>query len=238
VKAIGYARLSTGKRERGLTLKRQHEKISAYCRLHDLDLVGIADDGKGTKNPRGSGIQEVLRTAKEKKVDAVVVYRLDRIFESAGDALETSRLLDDLGISFHSIQEQVDTRGPMGDFYFTLLESIAQLDQRAPSEGVADGRPVQRTGDGETPDPVPYGYHWVDGELVKHPGEQGVVNKIAMLRKKGRTSSQIALRLNDTRSRARGGRKWQAQTVDDAVASSREHLKKIIGVLNRGPVEK
>ncbi len=87
--AIGYVRVSTeDQAKEGVRLDNQKSKIEAYCQLKDLELSEIVEDaGISAKNLRSPGVQKVLRLAKKKKIDAIIVYKLDRIFRSTVDAL-------------------------------------------------------------------------------------------------------------------------------------------------------
>ena len=77
----------------------QKAKIEAYCQLKDLKLSEIVEDaGISAKNLKRPGVQKVLRMARKKQVDAVVVYKLDRIFRSTVDALETTKMFDKWGV--------------------------------------------------------------------------------------------------------------------------------------------
>ena len=45
MKAIGYVRVSTEEQAReGISLEAQRAKITTYCELNDLELVGIIED--------------------------------------------------------------------------------------------------------------------------------------------------------------------------------------------------
>jgi DNA invertase Pin-like site-specific DNA recombinase len=69
--------------------------------LKDLDVSEIVEDaGISAKNLKRPGVQKVLRLARKKEIDAIVVYKLDRIFRSTVDALETTKLFEKWG--FHS----------------------------------------------------------------------------------------------------------------------------------------
>jgi DNA invertase Pin-like site-specific DNA recombinase len=46
------------------------------------------------------------------------------------DALETTKMLERQGISFHSIEETLDTRSAMGRFFFTLTAALAEMERR------------------------------------------------------------------------------------------------------------
>ena len=82
--AIGYVRVSTeDQAKEGVSLDNQKSKIEAYCQLKDLALREIVEDaGISAKNLRRQGVQKVLRLARRKEIDAVVAYKLDRIFRS------------------------------------------------------------------------------------------------------------------------------------------------------------
>ena len=103
IKAIGYIRVSTDEQAKeGVSLENQEAKIRAYCDLKDLELLEIVQDaGISAKNLRRPGVQKVLEMAQEKMVDAVVVYKLDRMFRSTVDALETTKMFDEWGVKDH-----------------------------------------------------------------------------------------------------------------------------------------
>ncbi len=99
--------------------------------MKDLELREVIEDaGISAKNLRRPGVQRVLKLARRKEVDAVVVYKLDRIFRSTVDALETTKAFDKWGVSFHSIEETLDTRSAMGRFFFTLTAALAEMERR------------------------------------------------------------------------------------------------------------
>jgi DNA invertase Pin-like site-specific DNA recombinase len=76
-----------------------------------LPIEGLgADRGSGGRwyqcqKLKRPGVQKVLRLARKKKIRAVVVYKLDRIFRSTADALETTNMFERYGIPFHFIEE-------------------------------------------------------------------------------------------------------------------------------------
>ena len=115
-------------------LQKTKAKIEAYCQLKDLELSEIVEDaGISAKNLKRPGVQKVLRMARKKQVDAIVVYKLDRIFRSTVDALETTKMFDKWGVSFHSIEETLDTQSAMGRFFFTLTVALAER-QKGPGK--------------------------------------------------------------------------------------------------------
>ena len=72
-----------------------------------MELSGIvADEGMSAKDLRRPGMAEILFKARERSVEAVIVVKLDRMFRSTVDALETTRQLDkwaSLSIAFKRV---------------------------------------------------------------------------------------------------------------------------------------
>lgn len=90
-------------------------------------------------------MQKVLRLVQKKEVDAVVVYKPDRIFRSTTDALETTKMFEREGVSFHSIEETLDTRSVMGRFFFTLTAALAEMERKLiPKETRNDGSAIMK----------------------------------------------------------------------------------------------
>jgi site-specific DNA recombinase len=140
IKAIGYIRVSTDEQAKeGVSLENQEEKIRDYCKLKDFEILEIIQDaGISAKNLKRPGAQKVLEMARNKMIDAVIVYKLDRMFRSTVDALETTSQFDKWGVSFHSIQEALDTKSAMGKFFFTLTAALAEMEREIIGERTKD----------------------------------------------------------------------------------------------------
>lgn len=217
MKAIGYARVSTeDQAKEGVSLDNQKSKIEAYCHLKDLDLTEIVEDaGISAKNLNRPGVQKVLRLARKKKVDAVVVYKLDRIFRSTVDALETTKMFDKLGVSFHSIEETLDTQSAMGRFFFTLTAALAEMERRIIGERTKAALSHKRSRNEKTGGDVPYGYDLTPGGLlIKNEAEQNVIKIIRRLKKNGYSLRKICRELEKERHLTKTGNAiWHPQTV-------------------------
>ena len=178
MKTIGYVRVSTeDQAKEGVSLENQKSKIEAYSQLKDLTLVEIVEDaGLSAKNLKRPGVQKVLRLARKKEIDAIVVYKLDRIFRSTTDALETTRLFEKWGVSFHSIEETLDTQSAMGRFFFTLTAALAEMERRIIGERTKAALSHKRKRNEKTGGDVPYGYNLSSvGILIKNDAEQKVI---------------------------------------------------------------
>ena len=215
-KAIGYVRVSTEDQAReGVSLATQKEKIEAYCKLKDLDLIGVIEDaGISAKNLKRPGVREVLEMAREKRIDAIVVLKLDRMFRSTVDALESTRKFEKWGVAFHSIQETLDTHSAMGKFFFTLIAAIAEMER-----GIIGERTKMALGykkaRGERVGHIPFGYRLSKNgiHLKKEKHEQWILREINILRDQGLSLRRIADGLNSREITNRNNNLWNHMSI-------------------------
>jgi len=192
--AVGYIRVSTEEQSReGVSLDMQASKIRAYATLNDLNLVDIIEDaGISAKTIKGrSGIQRVLELVRTKQVDAVIVYKLDRLARNVIECLEMANLMDRGGVALHSITEKLDTQSALGRFFFTLTASLAEMERGIISERTSAALAQKRSRGEKTGGDVPYGYRSVDGKLEPNPAEQRAIGRIHELRDLGYSYQRI-----------------------------------------------
>jgi DNA invertase Pin-like site-specific DNA recombinase len=218
IKAIGYIRVSTYEQAReGVSLESQEQKIRDYCKLKDFEILEILQDaGISAKNLRRPGAQRVIEMARNKMVDAVVVYKLDRMFRSTVDALETTRLFDKRNVSFHSIEEALDSKSAMGKFFFTLTAALAEMEREIIGERTRDVL-QRKKANGEVYGHVPFGFKKFKGKLLNNDGEQKIVQTVLGMRAKGFNFSRISRELNQKGFKTKKGNRWYAQTVKNVV---------------------
>ena len=86
-KAIAYLRVSTDKQaDKGISLDAQRAKVEAYAQLYDLELVEtVIDAGVSAKSLNRPGLEKALTLLEQKKADALIVVKLDRLTRSVAD---------------------------------------------------------------------------------------------------------------------------------------------------------
>lgn len=218
MKAVGYARVSTEEQvKEGVSLDNQEAKIRTYADLKDLELVGIIKDaGISAKNLNRPGAQEVLKMARKKKVEAVIVYKLDRMFRSTIDALETTKMFDRLNIAFHSIQETLDTQSAMGRFFFTLTAALAEMERGIIGERTKAALKHKRLNGEKTGGDIPFGYSLdIDGQtLMEDREEQEVIRLMKDLKGKGYSLRSICRELESKGYLTKTGKTtWHHQSI-------------------------
>src|SRR5262245_64872038 len=86
-RAVAYIRVSSDQQaESGLSLEHQREKVRAAATLHDLELRDvIVDSAESAATLERPGAQRMLELVRAKKVDAVIVLKLDRLTRNVRD---------------------------------------------------------------------------------------------------------------------------------------------------------
>lgn len=96
------------------------------------------DEGFSGGNLERPQFKKMMADAKNKKISAVVVYRLDRISRNIGDFAKLIEELNSLEVSFVSIREQFDTESPMGRAMMYIASVFSQLERETIAERIRD----------------------------------------------------------------------------------------------------
>ena len=143
-----YARVSTHDQQ---TLPMQIEAMRAYAERKDWQIASMVEEvGSGAKTrPRR---EELLRAARRKEIDVIVVWRLDRWGRSLVDLVATLQELAALKVGFVSLSEALDLTTPSGRAFAGMLAVFAEFERDILRDrvkaGIAqarkDGRPHGR----------------------------------------------------------------------------------------------
>ena len=136
---IGYARVTTQDQD----LRLQHEAL----RQVPCDKI-YEDKASGTKASR-EGLKLVFDVLREN--DTLVVWKLDRLGCSVRDLVNIISGLEQRGVHFKSLTDQIDTSTTAGRFFFHVMASLAQMERDLTVErtraGLEAARRQGRTGD-------------------------------------------------------------------------------------------
>jgi len=197
MKAIGYIRVSTEDQAReGISLDNQEAKIKVYASLNDLDLVEvIRDEGASGKNLDREGMKRLLEMVKACRIEAIIVYKLDRLSRKTIDTLNLIEMFESKGIAFHSISEKVDTKSATGKFFLTIISAIAQMERDLIAERTKDAlshKKVKKEWMGR----IPFGFKIEDNRLVEDPEQMKTIQKAKRMKRAGKTLRDISKALN------------------------------------------
>jgi DNA invertase Pin-like site-specific DNA recombinase len=105
-----------------------------YTVIREFEDRGVS----GSKSKR-TGLDAMLSSARRREFDVLLVVAFDRIARSTKNFLEIVDELNELGIEFVSAREAIDTSGPMGRMFITLVGSIAELERSLITERIRAG---------------------------------------------------------------------------------------------------
>ena len=179
-----YARVSTHDQQ---TLPMQLAAMREYAKRRGWKIaIEEREIGSGAKTrPKR---EELLRAARRREVDAIVVWRLDRWGRSLLDLIATLQELHAVGVGFVSLTEALDMTTPGGRALAGMLAVFAEFERDILRDrvkaGIAQARKEGR----------PHGRP----PTVRHHAEE-----ISTLFKKGISKRQIAARLSISRASVR-----------------------------------
>lgn len=214
-RVIGYVRVSTEEQAKnGLSLKNQDWTIRTYAKLKKLGEVEvIADKGESGKSLKREGIQRLVSLCERGEISHLIVYRLDRLTRRTRDLLE---LVEDVfvvnKVVFHSVNENVDTRTPMGKFFLTLMGALAQMERELIVERIKDALEEKKRR-GEPLGAPALGFGAKDKKRIEDPEELEIVAYVKALRRKRLSHRDIAKRLNEEGIPTKRGGKWHGSTI-------------------------
>src|SRR5580692_10987314 len=145
VRCAIYTRVST---EQGLdqdfnSLDAQYEAASAYIKSQAhagwAQIRSRYDDGgySGGSTDRPD-LQRLLEDIRARKIDVIVVYKVDRLTRSLADFAKLVELFDANGVSFVSVTQQFNTTTSMGRLTLNVLLSFAQFEREVTAERIRD----------------------------------------------------------------------------------------------------
>jgi len=141
--AGAYIRVSTDEQaENGYSLQLQRERITAQITAKGWTLHKVYEDaGQSGGKLERPALQEMLTDIDAGNIQAVVIYKLDRLSRKQRD---TMYLIEDVflkqNIQLVSISESLDTSSPTGRAMIGMLSVFAQLERDTITERLSSGR--------------------------------------------------------------------------------------------------
>jgi site-specific DNA recombinase len=137
------------------------------------------DDGGYTgANMDRPALRRLLADIQAKKVDCVVVYKVDRLSRSIRDFGKIMEVLEKHGATFVSVTQQFNTTTSLGRLTLNILLSFAQFEREIISERTRDKQILARKRGKWTGGHLPLGYDLEDGCLVMNEEEAARVRQI------------------------------------------------------------
>ncbi len=158
----------------------QQEKIKSF--IKSQENMGIfkvySDAGFTGANLNRPALQELLEDVRQKKIDLVIAYKIDRLTRSPKDFYHLIEIFDKYGVNFISVTERFDTSTPSGRLLRNIMLTFAQFERELTSERTRD-KLLERAQKGLwNGGIVPFGYKNENKRLVIHETESKIVKAI------------------------------------------------------------
>ena len=173
-----YTRVSTdlGLDQEFKSLDAQREAAEAYVKSQAHEgwtcLKEAYDDGgfSGGSMERPA-LQKLLEDVRLRKLDVIVVYKVDRLTRSLADFAKLVELFDDHEVSFVSVTQSFNTTSSMGRLTLNVLLSFAQFEREVTGERIRDKFAASKKKGMFMGGIVPYGYRLEKRKLLIDPPE-------------------------------------------------------------------
>ncbi len=159
MKGIIYVRVSSDEQVKGTSLENQDDLCRAYCQNKGIEVVEIfREEGASAKTAqRAEFLRSIEFCRKNKgKIDAFVVYKVDRFARNTEDHFYVRKMLIDYGVTLHSVTEPIGNN-PAEKFIETVLAGSAEFDNAVRAQRCIDGMSA-RFNQGIYPYKPPIGY--------------------------------------------------------------------------------
>ena len=178
-----YARVSTLDQDCEVQLEDLRRYASKrFARYQEYTDAGVS----GTQRHRPQ-LDTLMRDARRRLFDVVLVWKFDRFARSLKHLIESLDEFSALGIDFISLTEGIDTTTPAGQLLFHIVGAVAQFERDLIAERVRAGMAHARS----------------MGKRIGRPRAEVDVETATKLRNQGQSWRQIARLLNVPVSRVR-----------------------------------
>jgi len=231
-----YTRVSTsdGLEQDFTSLDSQRESAESYITSQKNEGWIIFperydDAGYTGANMDRPALQKLIADIKEKKIDCVVVYKVDRLSRSLLDFSKMLEFFDQSNVTFVSITQHFNTQNSMGRLTLNILLSFAQFEREIISERTRDKMGAAKKKGKWIGGCVPLGYD-LDKEnhkLLINPEEAKLVCEIFETYLKEKSLIRVTEIINDKgyvskrhesyKGKKRGGIKFKSTTVNQII---------------------
>src|SRR3984885_1953938 len=165
------------------SLDAQREACEAYIKsqAHEgwrLVRDRYDDGGFSGGSMERPALQKLLIDVQARRIDVIVVYKVDRLTRSLADFAKLVETFDAHGVSFVSVTQSFNTTTSMGRLTLNVLLSFAQFEREVTGERIRDKIAASKRKGMWMGGVVPLGYDLEDRHLVVNPEEAARVKAI------------------------------------------------------------
>ena len=208
-----YIRVSTEDQAReGFSLPEQEKRLRTMCEYKGYEIYKVYEE-RGISAKTGNyrpKFEELLQDIRDKKVNTIVVLKLDRLTRSVADWEKILTFLEENDAYLDCANDDINTTNANGKMISRILTSVSQQEIERTSErtkiGLAGAIKV-----GHIPHQAPLGYKHEDKKLVIDYATKDVVIRIFNMYHDGLSYKKISNILNE--EQVLGKTNWRDSTI-------------------------
>lgn len=192
-----YCRVSTLEQAQdGYSLIAQEEKLKSYAKAMQYDIFpSYIDDGYSGSSINRPKLLQLIKDIKARKINIVLIYKLDRLSRSVKNVLELVELFEKYNVTLFSLSENLDLSSPFGRAALKMSATFSELERETIVERMMMGK-AQRAKQGKAMRnnilPIGYDYDKETDTFIPNENEKEQVEKIFELYLKGWNFSQVS----------------------------------------------
>lgn len=135
-KCVGiYIRVSTSEQ----STEMQRRELEAYTAARGWTQIKVYEDKATGTNANRPELKRLLDDVRKRKVDLVLIWKLDRLFRSLKDVILTIHEFQDLGIDFISLRDNLDLSTSHGKLMMQIIAAFGEFEASLIKERVIAG---------------------------------------------------------------------------------------------------
>ena len=212
-----YKRVSTLDQKReGFSLPEQEEKLKEFCKFKGYEIYKVYEDaGISAKNDKRPAYQEMMRDVKDKKINVIVAFKLDRLTRSVYDIEKLMKFVNDNDCDIDCMADESNTTTSNGRMVMRIMTSVSQNEIEKCSERTKFGM-VGAIKSGHIPNRTCLGFKRVNKKLVPDPLTKDIVVRVFDLYLEGKSHQAIANIYNNENIL---GKTWYDSTIQKILSN-------------------
>lgn len=209
-----WIRVSTEEQAQGESPKNHEHRARMYAELKNWHIVELYDlsgvSGKTVLDHPEA--KRMLADVESNKIQTLIFSKLARVARNVRELLEISDYFQKYNANLVSLEESIDTSTPAGRLLFTVIGALAQWEREEISARVSASVPIRAMQGKPTGGQGPFGYMWVNKQLVVNPSEAVIVKEIYKTYLETKKLLTTARLMNERGYRTRNGAKFGKTT--------------------------
>jgi DNA invertase Pin-like site-specific DNA recombinase len=230
VKAIGYLRVSTSAAQQQNGLDAQRADIERYALANDLEIASWHVDELSGATPADErqGFLSALAAIEEHSASIFIAQKRDRLARDVVIAATITKLVEEVGAKIVTADGASTSDTPEGIFLRQLLDVFSQYERAIIRARIKASFTAMKIA----------GKKWGHDKFRDTPEGKPIADRVAEMRKQGKSFTTIANTLNKDHIPTKLGKLWDKKKVKDMV-QPRHRVKPISELgLHIGPLRR